>query len=283
LALLPLKPIRADAMAHQLRCSTLKETQMEAAADEGRVVKPFGFIGLSLSLIGIAVLVLLVSTLISIAYVACFVPGQAAVWDRSVDAMDLAFAHSDTEAGGRMLLGIVLIFHIGLAIAVIVAAKWRGGTLWRGLIGWRNFHLSDKWLWAIMLAALLYSAGADAAIGHFLPHPAAPLTVPTDLLSAAMLFALAVIVGPMTEELLFRGWIYTGLRVHWGLWPALLTTSALFACAHYEHTHIYALAVFPIGLALGAIRERTGSVKASILFHAINNFAAFFVSALNGN
>ena len=94
--------------------------------------------------------------------------------------------------------------------------------------------------------------------------------------------ALAVLIAPVTEELLFRGWIYTGLRFHWGLWPALLTTSALFACAHYENTHLYALAVFPIGLALGVIRERTGSVKASILFHALNNFVAFGLMMLSG-
>ncbi len=40
---------------------------------------------------------------------------------------------------------------------------------------------------------------------------------------------------------------------------------------------------FPIGLALGVIRERTGSVKASITYHAINNLAAFCLSALSGS
>ena len=88
-------------------------------------------------------------------------------------------------------------------------------------------------------------------------------------------------LAPFTEELLFRGWIYTSLRFSFGLWPAVLASAAVFGFAHYEDTHLYALAVFPVGIALALIRERTGSVKASMLFHAFNNLIAFCAAALN--
>jgi membrane protease YdiL (CAAX protease family) len=167
-------------------------------------------------------------------------------------------------------------------MAIVIAARWRGKSQWRDLIGWRPFRLGDRWVWLIMLAALIYSVTADSLIGHFFPHAPAQLSIPSDRVTAGALFALAVVFAPIAEELLFRGWIYTALRAHWGLWPALLTSSALFAFAHYEGTHLYALAVFPIGLALGLIRERTGSIKVSIGYHAFNNLAAFALAALGG-
>ncbi|MGB8277545.1 MAG: CPBP family intramembrane glutamic endopeptidase [Methylovirgula sp.] len=254
---------------------------MDAAADESRVVKPFGFVGLCLSLIGLAALGLVATALIGVVMAA--IAGVVMGWHGLIDAMHQALAHRDEEdVAMRAVFAVILAFHLGLAIAILVAAKWRGGSKWRELIGWQPFRLSDRLIWAIMAGALIYSAAVNGAMDHFLPHPPGQFTIPADPAASVAFLALAVIFAPVTEELLFRGWIYTGLRFHWGLWPALLTTSALFAFAHYEDTHFYALAVFPVGLALGAIRERTGSVKASILFHAINNFAAFCLSALNG-
>ncbi len=126
-------------------------------------------------------------------------------------------AQSEDPLGARALFAIALAIYLGLVIAVLTAAKWRGKSQWRDLVGWRGFRLADKVIWAVMLAALIYSASADAAIGHFLPHPAGRLTIPADRLAAAELFVLAVMLAPITEELVFRGWIYTSLRLSLGL------------------------------------------------------------------
>lgn len=254
--------------------------EIEAPAEAGDAVEPYGLLGLSLSLIGIALLALAITVLLApvLAAIAALFLG----WNGLVELLEHALGDIDSEIALRLLLVLVLAFHFAIAVAIVLAAKWKGKSRWRDLIGWRPFRFSDKMIWGIMIATILYSAGADSALGHFLPHPAAQLSIPTDRFASILLFALAVVFAPIAEEFLFRGWIYTGLRFHWGLWPALLTTSALFACAHYEGTHLYALAVFPIGLALGAIRERSGSIKLSIAYHAFNNLAAFCLSALGG-
>ncbi len=252
---------------------------MDAAADDSRAVTPFGFVGLCLSLAALAGIGLLVAFVIGAIGAVCV--GLVLGWQAMMEAARAMLALRDDDTGRRALFVALIVFHVGLSVAIFLMARWRGGTAWRDLIGWRGFRLADKTIWVIMAGALIYSALANSALEHVLPHPAVQLTIPADLVASAALFALAVIVAPVTEELLFRGWIYTGLRFHWGLWPALLTTSALFAGAHYESTHLYALAVFPIGLALGIIRERTGSIKASILFHAANNFVALALAALS--
>lgn len=254
--------------------------KITAPAEPGGAVEPFGFLGLCLSLVGIALLASAITGVIALAMAAIAAPflGSKAL----IGLIDQALSDADSGTGLRLILVLVLIFHLAIAVAIVIAAKWKGKNHWRELVGWRPFRLGDKWVWGIMLATILYSFAADSALGHFLPHPAAQLSIPTDRLASALLLMLAVVLAPIAEEFLFRGWIYTSLRFHWGLWPALLTTSALFAFAHYEGTHLYALAVFPIGLALGAIRERSGSIKLSIAYHAFNNLAAFWLSALGG-
>jgi membrane protease YdiL (CAAX protease family) len=270
------------------RAATIKEPQMDAAAEPAQDLKqtqsppprPLGFFGLCLSLVALAVLCLLLSALGLAIGVA--IAGPVLGWPQFIEALQRALAASDDALATRLLMAVILIFYLSLVIAVFIAARWRGKGQWRALTGWEKFTLSDRSIWIIMVLALIYSASASDLIGHFLSRPAEPLKIPADPYAAVALFVLAVMLAPVTEELLFRGWIFTALRFNWGFWPALLVTSMLFALAHYENTHLYALAVFPIGLALGAIRERAGSVKAAILFHGVNNLAAFVLSAFGG-
>jgi membrane protease YdiL (CAAX protease family) len=60
-----------------------------------------------------------------------------------------------------------------------------------------------------------------------------------------------------------------------------LGTAALFAFLHYEKTHLYALAIFPLGLALGLMREWSGSIKPTIAFHAVYNFSVLTLGLLD--
>lgn len=255
-----------------------------AEQDEGEAAReaatPFGLGGLLLSLVGLALLGLILAALLCAvaALIALPIMDPAGL----LAALKAGLSGSDGALAARLLAIVVLAVYLGLAIAIFIAARWRGGAAWRRLIGWYPFRLGNRRFWIVVALTLLYSAAADAAIGHFLTHPMERLEIPADPAAALGLFVLAVAIAPLTEELLFRGWIYTSLRFSFGFWPALIVTSALFALAHYEKTHLYALAVFPIGLAIGAIRERTGSLKAAMLFHALNNLAAFGLAALAG-
>jgi membrane protease YdiL (CAAX protease family) len=75
-----------------------------------------------------------------------------------------------------------------------------------------------------------------------------------------------VLVAPVTEELLFRGWLLQDLRERYGDAPALVWSSALFGLAHVEASAVV-YAAFG-GLVLGAVALRTKSTLASIAMHA---------------
>jgi len=99
------------------------------------------------------------------------------------------------------------------------------------------------------------------AIGY--DPPAHPLvtTLVTDETSATHLVSiiLGALVGPFFEELFFRGFCYTVLRKHYGVWMGILISSALFSCVHWN-----AFSAFPIlflGMGLAYLYEKTGKTE----------------------
>lgn len=251
---------------------------MEAAVKGDKTHEPYGILGLCLSLVGIGVLtVLVMAVMIGASLLAAYLLIGREKLGEALRAL-LQMSNADSP----LVFGVSIILYIAIVIATLVFARWRGGADWRGLVAWWPAlpRLKDKFIWLIAGTALVYSVGATSVLAHFYPKSETWFTVPSDKTALALLFVLAVLLAPVTEELLFRGWIYTSLRRQWGIWAALLISAALFGLAHYESTHLYALVVFPLGFALGAIRERTGSVKASMLFHACNNLIAVAAASL---
>jgi membrane protease YdiL (CAAX protease family) len=81
----------------------------------------------------------------------------------------------------------------------------------------------------------------------------------------SVLLAL-VLVAPVTEELLFRGWLLQDLKDQYGETRALVWSSLLFGLAHVEASAVLYAALG--GLVLGAVALRTKSTLASIAMHA---------------
>ncbi len=82
---------------------------------------------------------------------------------------------------------------------------------------------------------------------------------------------LAVIAAPVFEEFIFRGLIFGGLRRSFGLWPATLVSAALFAVMHPALSMI---PVFILGACAALVYERTRSLLAPMLLHAVYNACA---------
>ena len=83
----------------------------------------------------------------------------------------------------------------------------------------------------------------------------------------AVLFAIVVLV-PLCEEILFRGFLLRAARCVLGPAAAIVATSILFALVHDIQS---ALPVFAIAVCLGFVAESTGSVLPSAFAHALFN------------
>ena len=95
-----------------------------------------------------------------------------------------------------------------------------------------------------------------------------------------MLWLAIVIVAPVTEELLFRGFLHRGWAPSWlGVSGTIVLTSALWAVLHQQYNWVGIIWIFLMGLLFGWVRQRSGSTTLTILLHALNNlFATILVT-----
>lgn len=105
-----------------------------------------------------------------------------------------------------------------------------------------------------------------------------------DGLDKLFAFSSLVLLAPIGEEVLMRGYLYSGLREKLKYLPSLLITSAIFSIAHLEFgsggplVWAAALATFVLSAVLVYKREKTGAIYAGILIHMLNNTVAFLVN-----
>ncbi|MCA9310933.1 MAG: CPBP family intramembrane metalloprotease [Phycisphaerales bacterium] len=118
------------------------------------------------------------------------------------------------------------------------------------------------------------AAAAQDAESPFL----APMEVIGDMATAGegwwhtlIVLGLLSVVPGVLEELLFRGYILRGLlrRVH--PVPAVIITALLFSIAHLNP--IQAVGVLPLGIFVGFVTWRCGSVIPAMVIHTLNNLA----------
>lgn len=99
------------------------------------------------------------------------------------------------------------------------------------------------------------------------------------LLPIALFFVIVVIVAPITEEIIFRGFAAKRLFPN-KEWLGLLVGSALFALVHRPTNIGSALTYGILSTVLAFIYWRTKDIRYSIAFHAFNNLIAFMVMVL---
>ncbi|HSX08504.1 MAG TPA: type II CAAX endopeptidase family protein [Candidatus Saccharimonadales bacterium] len=96
-------------------------------------------------------------------------------------------------------------------------------------------------------------------------------------------FLSLVILPPLIEETVFRGFLFAGLRKSMRFVGAALITSALFAVPHlFEGASgrllwTAGIDTFILSLVLCFAREKTGKLWAGMTIHGLKNFVAFYI------
>ncbi len=91
---------------------------------------------------------------------------------------------------------------------------------------------------------------------------------------------LAVLVAPITEELLFRGLILRGFLRHYSVRMAIIASALLFAAFHLNPWQF--VGAFALGILFAWIFVRTRSLVLPILGHALTNgLPPFIVNVLH--
>ena len=89
------------------------------------------------------------------------------------------------------------------------------------------------------------------------------------------------IVAPITEELIFRGFVYSKLKYSFPIWAAILIQAFLFGIVHGNLIQFsYA---FIIGIILGILVYKSKSIYPAIILHVINNTISIFTDLYMDN
>jgi hypothetical protein len=86
---------------------------------------------------------------------------------------------------------------------------------------------------------------------------------------------IIILVAPLVEELVFRGYIYQILKKRFDVVWGSVFAALIFSLFHLEFQVI--LPIFILGLVMNWIFERTQSLWAPIAFHMVNNALAFML------
>ncbi len=180
-----------------------------------------------------------------------------------------------------------LLFYGGFFLGVWIVVRRTRRLTWASL-GWRPAPMGAYLLIPPIYLATLFCSGVALAIEAALffhgrvdqinnprlnPQQAnLGVAVHPSAGELLLLFLALAVVGPIVEELVFRGLLFQLLRRHLPLWCAAILSALIFAVLHFIPVLLPALFIFGVVLAL--VFHYTRSLNCSILLHMLINAVA---------
>jgi hypothetical protein len=210
-------------------------------------------------------------------------------WDYVDLAVFAGFAFPSLVASALLARGLTFVLPVSHVFdALLMQLVWYGlifGALvvllrvrydrpfWPSL-GWR---VPFRGMIACLLSGPLLALGVGL-IGVLIHTPTIKLPMFDQMFSdrpTTILFAVfVVIVGPLCEELAFRGFLMPLLMRSLGAYGGIVLTALLFGAMHgyeYEWSWRHILLISIVGVVLGWVRYDTGSTAGSTFMHATFN------------
>ncbi len=172
-----------------------------------------------------------------------------------------------------------LLTYVAVALYMILLVEGKYHT---------RFWQAIRWNWPGLAGVSLVGVGVLMLgfdlLGRFLPMPKHTpfdqfFARPSD---AYLTAAFAVSLGPLMEELFFRGFLYPVLARRLGVAWGILLTALPFGLIHlfqYGYAWGAVLVIFLVGVVLTAVRAATKSVASSFLAHVGYNGTLMLLAA----
>jgi len=175
-------------------------------------------------------------------------------------------------ADGSLLFATFNAFWISLLLLLVVCGpQSRAG--WQERLGLRPCPLIPAVIWVVVFSVISIALGIY--LGRFMDERSKESMQAIALMkNMPVLFFLTVgILGPVFEELLYRGYVFAAWIGRLGFWGATAATSLIFTASHIQYGWVGLAWVFFFGVLLSVLRWKTGSVYPGIAVHIANNFS----------
>ncbi|HVM61568.1 MAG TPA: CPBP family intramembrane glutamic endopeptidase [Verrucomicrobiae bacterium] len=213
--------------------------------------------------------------LVSSALVALLLVGEITV------ALIFQVAHRDVEDALPWLLAMDMALRVAVLFGFVAFFRQRGID-WRRAIGLRRvaparaIGFGATCFLAVLPPVFVVIAGYSqfcrlVGIREETQDIVASLATSDSMAVVVLIAVFAVVVAPVFEEFLFRGFAYPVLKRRWGALTALMVVSVAFAAIHFDLSSLAPL--FALAVGLGLAYELTGSLLTPITMHALFNTA----------
>jgi len=162
-----------------------------------------------------------------------------------------------------LIILIVLFWGSGLSSVGLARSSLVTGIK-KGLIWSLGFGVV-----AGLVFVVLFAAGINVLT-------AIQARLPTQFTNVILYFLVGAFIGPVAEELFFRGLLYGFLR-RWGVVVAVILSALLFVLPHAIHQRIPITQVVG-GIVFAVAYEVEGSLMVPIIIHVLGNMAIFSIS-----
>lgn len=130
-------------------------------------------------------------------------------------------------------------------------------------------------LLAIFFVSFLYMFLMNSLFGIENPGSKIEILVGNRSISSNILLVVVAVIAPFSEEVFFRGFLYSAFKKSWGVNVALLLSSFLFAIVHLELYSFIPLII--IGWLLAYLFEKTKSLLIPIFLHGVYNLILILI------
>jgi len=210
-----------------------------------------------------------------------------------IEAFVLKVFHLELTMNLRMIISTFFIDIVAaMVILYFVMVKYKKNIQELGLKASSFFRnilsgiTAYIFMLPVLLVILIFSIWILNVFGYT-PPPQPVFEVFMEEKKGPVLLFLTVFVsvlGPVVEEVFFRGFMYSAVRKHTGVLAAAFLSGAIFSMLH---TNIVGfLPIMALGVLLAYLYETTGSLVASISVHILHNSIivafVFFLKELIG-
>ena len=206
--------------------------------------------------------------------------GSAAV---SIGAVGVAVRIFHIEVVSKVTEALIiqsLLYVLSFSALALLFRVQYNAPFWRSL-GWAPLRAPA----ALIVFFGVLTALSIAFVSVLLQTPTTSNRI-TEMLedprSVGLVAAFGLTLGPLAEELIFRGFLQPLFVRSFGALSGILAAAVPFGLLHFQeygNSWRHALLITLAGAAFGWMRHRTGSTKASTLMHASYNaleFVAYF-------
>jgi len=201
-----------------------------------------------------------------------------------IDAANISLAGINDSSFQTIASGVIYLLSIGIVIGVPwIVKKYKTSRDDLGLRewpAWIDLLIAPGAFIAYVLLSYIFTT-----LAMHLPFYNAEQVQDTGFTQLTqgyeylLAFVTLVVIAPIAEEILFRGYLLGKLRKHVSLWVSILITSLLFAVVHFQFN--VGVDVFALSIVLCLLRVWTGRLAPAILLHMIKNGIAFYFLFIN--